>query len=335
MIVKLTAPSPNWPLLLQTPGGEGMWDGVRFTTDPSCDEADAWVVYEGLTRRTTVVCPPSRTILATGEPPMIKSYPEAFTAQFARVLTCHALSHPGIVARQQALPWHYGREFDVAGGERFVESYDTLAGSSPFEGKTGLISVVCSAKRGREGHRIRDEFVSYLERIQIPGLDIFGTGRQRVAACKRDAIMPYRYHIVMENSVCPHYWTEKLADCYLGGAFPFYWGCPNLEEYFSSGAFAPIDIERPEEAVGVMLEAMESGVFERSAPLLRESRELVLNRYNLFPTLVSMLAEMPESNPEPVTVRPEESFTLRGRIRRARLGARALYRRARDLDSYA
>ncbi|MDI9387690.1 MAG: hypothetical protein QM441_00500, partial [Synergistota bacterium] len=72
MLVKLTTPSPDWPLLLQTPGGEGMWDGVLFPTDPSCDEADAWVVYEGLARKTTVVCPPSRTILVTGEPPMIK-----------------------------------------------------------------------------------------------------------------------------------------------------------------------------------------------------------------------------------------------------------------------
>ena len=335
MLVKLTTPSPDWPLLLQTPGGEGMWDGVLFTTDPSCDEADAWVVYEGLARKTTVVCPPSRTILVTGEPPMIKSYPEAFTAQFAGVVTCHPLRHPGVVARQQALPWHYGREFDGAGGERFVESYDTLANSSPLEGKTRLISIVCSAKKGREGHRIRDGFVSYLERMRIPGLDIFGTGRERVAACKRDAIAPYRYHIAIENSRCPHYWTEKLADCYLGGALPFYWGCPELERYFPAGSFALIDIERPEQAVRTILDTVERGAWERAVPLLKEARRLVLDRYNLFPSVVPLLGELPDSHPAPVTILPEESFTLRGRIRRARLDVKAWYRRVRGMGPYA
>jgi hypothetical protein len=299
---------------------------VEFALDRECPEADAWVVYEKLDRTTTTVCPPSRTILITGEPPMIKRYPEAYAAQFARVLTCHPMRHEGVVAEQQALPWHYGREFGDSGRERFVESYDSLCCTDPFQLKEREISIVCSSKRKRDGHRKRYEFVTLLEKGALPGLDLFGRGREREAACKRDAIAPYKYHIVLENSLCADYWTEKLADAYLGGAFPFYWGCPNIGKYFPEGAFKTIDIEHPEEAIRTIRETMERGTFEAASPLLAEARGLVLNRYNLFPAIVSLLRNLPApERPAPVTLRPEESFTVRGRVRQLRTGAKSLW----------
>ena len=335
MIVKLSTPFDPVSLLAQTPARSGVWDGFEFITDPLCRHADAWVVYEGLKTAETTVCPPSRTILFTGEPPAIKSYPERFASQFARVVTSHTMRHPGLCMRHQSYPWHYGREFDDKGHSRLVEDYDSLTGTPPFERKERLLSIVCSTKRKRDGHRIRNEFVSFLERNPIPGMEIFGAGRERQIPCKRDAIAPYRYHIAIENSQLLHYWTEKLADSYLGGALPFYWGCPNLEEYFPAGSFVPIDIERPEEALRTILDTIGNDTYERSVPMLREARELILNRYNLFPSVVSMLEEMPHSSAVSVTIRPEEAFTLRGRTRQARLGVKAWYRRIRGLGPYA
>ena len=326
MIVRLSTPSETWPLALQTPGGSGRWGDVAFVIDSHCPEADAWVVYEKLHSTTTTLCPPSRTILITGEPPMIKSYPEGYTAQFARVVTCHTMQHEGVVTDQQGLPWHYGREFLPSGEERFVESYDTLLHTNPFEEKRHPISIVCSSKHKHEGHRKRHDFVSFLEQGAIPELHIFGRGRAREAACKHHAIAPYKYHIVLENSVHPDYWTEKLADAYLGGAFPFYWGCPNVEKYFPKGALVPIDIHRPEEAVRIIRKTMEERAYEKALPLLEEAREAILNRYNLFPTLVRLLGTLPEEPPVPVTLRPEESFSLRGRVRKFRERAKALWK---------
>ncbi len=320
MIIRLTTPSASWPLILQTPASSGEWDGVSFLIDRTGTlEADAWVAYEELPEEMTTFCPPDRTLLITGEPPMIKTYRREYLAQFARVLTCHDIRHPGVIRGQQALPWHYGRFFEASGAERFVECYDSLAAYSPFEGKERAISLVCSAKRKREGHRKRDEFVSILEQAEIPGLDLSGRGRDRESPCKRDAIAPYRYHIVLENSECPDYWTEKLADAYLGGALPFYWGCTNIEKYFPAGAFVRIDIERPGEAIRIIHETMERNTYEIARPALAEARNLVLNRYNLFPTIVSLFRSLPpasETGRIPVTLRPEKSFTLKGRIRR-------------------
>ncbi len=320
MIIRLTTPSASWPLVMQTPGSSGEWDGVSFLVDRTGTlEADAWVAYEELPEEMTTLCPPDRTLLITGEPPMIKTYRPEYLAQFARVLTCHDIRHRGVIRDQQALPWHYGRLFDASGAERFVECYDSLAAHSPFEGKDRAISLVCSAKRKREGHRKRDEFVSILEQARIPGLDLFGKGREREAPCKRDAIAPYRYHIVLENSERPDYWTEKLADAYLGGALPFYWGCSNIGKYFPAGAFVRIDIERPGEAMRIIRETMDRNAYETARPALVEARNLVLNRYNLFPTIVSLFRGLPSAAGTeriPVTLRPERDFTFKGRVRR-------------------
>jgi len=68
----------------------------------------------------------------------------------------------------------------------------------------------------------------------------FGRGFQPIDD-KMEAILPYRFHLVLENSVLPNYWTEKLADAYLGWAYPVYLGCPNVNEYMPGPALAFIN----------------------------------------------------------------------------------------------
>ncbi len=320
--VKLS-PSPQASsFLLQTPKNAGIWGDVEFFVDDNRSEADAWVIYEGLSGKITTVCPPSRTLFVTGEPADIKKYSPFFLNQFAHVLTSQEIDHRGSIRSQQALPWRYGfsgRFCHLSPEDGFVENYDSLSAASPFEKKERLISTVCSTKAMCDGHVKRTEFVSFLERARISGLDIFGRGREREVLCKRDAIAPYKYHIALENSSHHDYWTEKLADAYLGGAHPFYWGCPNIGEYFPTGSFTLIDIDRPEEALRIIRNAVENKTYEKSRELLNESRDLVLNKYNLFPVIVSLLKEHPgfaPSDPVLITLHPEDCFSLRGNLRR-------------------
>ena len=69
---------------------------------------------------------------------------------------------------------------------------------------------------------------------------------------KWDAIYLYKYHIVLENCSIPDYWTEKLADAFLGLAYPIYYGCTNLSSYFPEKSFTPIDIDNPEQAISIL-----------------------------------------------------------------------------------
>ena len=42
------------------------------------------------------------------------------------------------------------------------------------------------------------------------------------------------FHLCIENESSDHYWSEKLADAYLGYCFPIYSGARRVNDYFPS-----------------------------------------------------------------------------------------------------
>lgn len=309
MHIKLSTCSPEWPWARQTPSETGRWDECEFFTSGGPVEYDAWVAYEDLVATETAICPQDAVILITGEPPSIKSYSAPFLAQFSMVLTVNPfLKHPKILHSQTALPWHVGRRIRKAENLNFHLNYDELK-SMAAPAKTCCCSVVCSNKSRTAGHRQRLDFVRQLACHFGTRLDVFGRGIRDIED-KWDAVAPYRYHIALENSSFKHYWTEKLADAYLGGAYPFYYGCPNLAEYFPTGSFTAIDIARPAEAIEIIEAAMAANVATQAQPLIKAARELVLDRYSLYPVMVELVRQVarPSATRKFLTLHPEKYF---------------------------
>jgi hypothetical protein len=204
--------------------------------------------------------------------------------QFDRVITAdREIVHPGRVLMQQGLPWHVGRK--QAGGRNisFSKDYDELKSLWPIP-KTKLISVIASDKRQAPGHRARYEFVERLKQHFGDRLDVFGWGGREIPD-KWDGIAPYKYHIAIENNAQPDYWTEKLSDCYLAGAFPIYYGAPNIHDYFPADCLRWIEITKPEEAIARIDETFQSNPADPMK--LEVCQDLVLNKYNLFALITS------------------------------------------------
>jgi hypothetical protein len=309
MRIKFSTIFAQWPWKRQSPDSAGKWGDCEFITSSATNEYDAWVVYEDLVSVETAICPPNAVILITGEPPSIKSYSTPFLAQFSMVLTVHpGLQHPKILHSQLALPWHVGRRVRGADNLSFHLSYDELKKISA-PAKTRCCSVICSDKSQTPGHRQRLKFVRQMASHFGPRLDVFGRGIRDIED-KWKAIAPYRYHITLENSSIKHYWTEKLADAFLGGAYPFYYGCPNLAEYFPAGSFTAIDIARPSEAIEIIEAAMAADVAAQSLPQLQTARELVLDRYSLYPVMANLVSQVakPEATRQLLTLHPEKTF---------------------------
>jgi hypothetical protein len=300
--VKVSTNFPEWPLILQTPSRSGVWGDCRFYINDPIDECDYWVVYEGLLKAETTACPPDNVVLITGEPPSIRTYSAYFLNQFAAVVTCNReLPHPRKRYVQQSHPWHIGRHVRGRHNIAFSRGYDELSRSEPEKSK--LISVISSDKAFTEGHHLRLRFaVNLLERFE-GRIDFFGRGLQDFE-CKWDAIAPYKYHVVIENGSFPDHFTEKLSDCYLAGAYPFYYGCTNIEDYFPAEAFTRIDIRDPESALLVIEEGLESDLYGKYSAPIREAKELVLNRYNLFAAIAEWAREAPISPRRPVSLTP-------------------------------
>ena len=125
-----------------------------------------------------------------------------------------------------------------------------------------------------------------------------------------DAIAPYHYHLVLENSSCDHYWTEKLSDAYLGWTFPVYLGCPNLETYFPSESFSRVDPRKFEEALATIEALLKTPPAPETISVLAECRRRVLNDYNPF-TLFSAWAErfyQREATARPLTIFTHKAF---------------------------
>jgi hypothetical protein len=337
--VKLTAfAGPDnsrsaWHLARQTPGCTGQWGEYQFYINQQVPECDYWVVYGGLFDEERTGCPAENTVLFTYEPPTVRAYHPAFAAQFGTVITCHTnLNHPRVVQRQQAQYWGVGVSWlDGHEGPAKPLDYDTLS-AMPRLDKLRPLSVICSNNTMTEGHRQRVRFVEKLKAHFGSTLDVFGRGFQPVVD-KWDAIAPYQYHIALENCSVPHYWSEKLADAYLAGAYPIYFGCPNLTEYFRPEGFTAIDLRNADQAIATIEEVLARGLYERRQAELLEARRRVLDEYNLFPMLVGLFKQLPAARHgrSPVRIRDERHFLPRPFPLRWARQARTLLRRASRL----
>jgi hypothetical protein len=286
---------------------------------PERDAPDYWVIYGGLEAVESAHVPPGRTIFVTGEPAAVHAYRPGFLAQFGVILTSQpAIRGKNVVHTQPALPWHVGVRRD-SHADVVTYDYDGLRAAHPV--KTHDLSVVCSSKTDTDGQRRRVAFVEQLERHFGARLHRFGRGVHPIAD-KWDAVAPYRFHVSLENSQEPDYWTEKLGDAYLGLAVPIYWGCPNIRDYFPAASYVSIDLDDAGASIATIARVLEEGVTEERERAVERARLDVLDRYNLFPMLASMLGRARGGTARTVTLRPEADFpppshaSSRGRTRR-------------------
>jgi len=280
----------KYPFYRQLPADIAKVGGWTFVSQPGVMECDAWIVFDDAGPIQTI-CPHTNTLLLIGEPPSVRRYPQGFIDQFATVVTCggHHFRGTGIIEKTPPLPWWYGIGFagrhELATQQSHL-TYQDIAAAQPQKSK--LLSVICSNRRDTPGHRSRLAFVQRLRQHFGLALDVFGFGFKPILD-KRQAIDDYKYHIVLENSSWPHYWSEKLADAYLGWALPLYHGCPNVADYFPEKAFVGIDPEDHDRSIALIEVAMKNQLWEANFAAIRQAREMVLDTYNFFPFAAALL----------------------------------------------
>lgn len=93
--------------------------------------------------------------------------------------------------------------------------------------KTKMCSMIASDKKMVDGHLYRHRVAKRLR----DKLDLFGgaCGSPRIGGSgrhpdKSEGLLPYRFHVAMENCQVPFYYTERLTDCFAMGTVPIYWG---------------------------------------------------------------------------------------------------------------
>lgn len=259
----------------QTPQWSGIWDGIEFTLKPVrvCDYV---IVLNKVPKDTKVYCAPENIWAIMQEPPeKEREWIKNGFGDFAKIVTSDSsLIGKKFVHDCPALPWHVDR------------TYEQLSALERPRNKVDLVSWVTSNKGDKPGHKQRLQFLKAIENdLQF---DLFGHGFKPIKD-KFNALHAYKYSLAVENFCGFDYWTEKIADCYLSWTMPIYYGCKNIERYFPQESFISIDIEKPNQALQIIQKAMSDKLWEKNIEAIEHSRNLILNRYQLFPYVSGMI----------------------------------------------
>ena len=270
----------------QTPGNTGVWEGMTFHEE-NVDEADFALILNQPVSDIRVKINKHGRWLILQEPPYDKKdfYKPYF--QFAdKIYSGYDERIQNNVQHQAALPWHINKSYDQL---KALKHSDIV--------KSNRISWVTSSNNLYSGHQYRIDFIDYLKSEGFD-FDLFGRGFQPIDD-KYDGIAPYKYSIAVENYFAPDYWTEKAIDCILSWTIPIYFGCTNFESYFPKGAFIWLDIRNKEESLLKLKSILASNHWESNLHALEEARNLILDKYQIYPVVKKMVDDYLKLHPKP------------------------------------
>ena len=252
------------------------YPGIEYHINPLEDDTkyDYWIIFNFLknVEQQTTICPQENTIFVATEPYAVYCYPNIFLKQFAF-----------IVCFENSIVRKFGNaDLFPPLSEWFVnKSYDELNSLTEVK-KDRLISIISSNKTELRGQRKRLDFALQIKEHFGDKIDLFGKGINSFND-KWDVIAPYKYSIAIENSNSNDYFTEKISDCFLAHTFPLYYGCPNLNKYFSTESFERIDINNIDRSIITIENIISNPLhYETHLKYIIKSKENVLLKYNLF-----------------------------------------------------
>jgi hypothetical protein len=176
-------------------------------------------------------------------------------------------------------------------------TYSALYTTNPHYDRFRVLSACQTWKQKYPGHKLRTAFVAnHLQKL--PYFDLFGTDLpiphlpHSEMRAKDKCLFPYKYHFCAENSWEQNYFSEKLTDAFLAYCLPLYWGCPNAEEFFPPESFVRLPLEEPEHALEIVKKTIADGEWRKRLPAIREARRLVMDRYQAWPVIEHMIANL-------------------------------------------
>lgn len=152
--------------------------------------------------------------------------------------------------------------------------------------KTVDISCITSSKTAFRGHKERLKFLFNLQK-KIP-FEIKGRGISAIDT-KDEVLNLSKYSVVIENTKAPMYFTEKIIDAYLCYNVPVYFGAPDIFDYFPENSAIILDSLDVDIAYETICRAIKDNFYEKNLDKIIQARNLVLDKYNFYTNLVSMI----------------------------------------------
>jgi len=266
-----------------TPKRSGVWKDMVGVT--SVEEADYCMLLDGNSRE---FVPPEKAILVGAHPkgdgpPYYPNYRCFDNRECVAKLDC--------------------RDTFGYGGWWLDEDYDTLSALKPPK-KTKDLSCILSDHRGGWGRADRIEFMKRLCDKYPNRVDLYGRIKPEGSLVehykgelgintptdyrygKRNGLEPYNHSIELDAGPFRNYFSERFFDSMLMWCMPLYWGGTNVEDFLPENSFRYIDIYKDGDDV---METVRSNFREKNLDALAEARDLLLNKWQIWPRLYSVI----------------------------------------------
>ena len=317
-IIKVSSGVPELSglLLRQSPRGKGIWGDCQFIVNQPVERCDWWFVLHGsgLVSIEKTICDPKHIVYISMEPnENVGHITKKFLNQFSHLVICdREIIHKNITY-SNGLTWWVGINVNHKNGQHifdkdFTLDYNQLKILKKSE-KINRISIIVSSKTFLNGHKKRLRFLNEITKLPIGKyIDVFGGGFNAIPE-KLEAISPYKYHLVLENDIVKDYWSEKLADAFIGYSYPIYYGCPNISDYFSNDSLSVIDIDDVENTAKKLMQLIDEGIGLENEIAINMAREMILDKYNIFQLISNICIEAAESY-KLITLRPNNIYLM-------------------------
>ena len=182
-----------------------------------------------------VIFPYSKTVLTANSQvdckvSLILVEPRAIQARYYNIIFILRYLYHNILVRDPKLAFKYNNVRSLSLAELWVET-DNLR-LPDFVKKRG-ISLIASMKKDLEGHKLRHKLISFDKSHTHQLLTPLGRAYEQFGDMVT-ALAPFRYSVVIENCIEPHYFTEKILNCLACKTIPIYWGHESIKQYFDT-----------------------------------------------------------------------------------------------------
>lgn len=262
----------------QTPNNLGIWEDLQGTSN--IDEADIIIIQDYTKEKDKLGRFSKEQLIYFSREALdrqsIKNYPEDKYTHFSY------WNNTGYLFTR----WVYRKQ----GYGGTSKDYDELM-SYQENSKTKGVCCILSDKEMCEGHSLRKNFTK--DFLSKSDLHLYGEVNFRTHQLpdndKYSTLKDYKYCLGFDNQDnIDNFFGTQFTDALLADCCPIFWCGTDLSKHFPEGSFIQIDI-RKEGEVERVLKLLETDDFEKRKPAIKEAKNLILNKYNIWPTIKSIV----------------------------------------------
>jgi hypothetical protein len=94
-----------------------------------------------------------------------------------------------------------------------------------------------------------------------------------------------------ENNSIKNYITEKFTDAIVGESYVFYWGCPNINDYYDEKCYTRLSLKKEdlEKDIQTISNCMNEKFYEKNLDIIKNMKKRIIIEYNMFSRMKTII----------------------------------------------